>query len=272
VRFASAGFVFASLLGVSACSLFISLDDLRFDASAPIDASSEDANIPPDSPVADAPLIDAGVDAPLAIVQSIGLAVFGPANVTIQTPSPQTKGNLNVVAVSWQSGGKVTGISDTDGNTYLVAVPSTSSIDLGHAIYYAKNINGGLAPNVITVLTQQTTSDAGANDPNVDVLEISGLDTASPFETMNQSNGQSASMTSNNVITTVPRSMLVASGVLDYGFSFADASTSFTVVPLTGARVGDVIGYQIAQTPGTYAATVTLPVASYWMLQLAAFK
>ncbi len=212
-------------------------------------------------------------DAALAVVQAIGLGVFGaPVSVMVQTASPQTKGDLNVVAVSWQGGGLVTSITDSDGNTYQIAVPSTSSVDLGHAIYYAKNIAGGGVPNTITVLTKSTEVDASAADPNVDVMEVAGLDTTAPFETMNQANGNNASMTSNNIVTTTPRSFLVASGVLDYGFSFADASASFTPVPLSGARAGDIIGYEIVQTAGTYNATVALANGSYWMLQLAAFK
>ncbi len=267
-------FTYAILsLPLAAC-LFPSLDGLSGDAGAMNDATT-DTSI--DVFTSDAIITDAVADAaaeigPIVVVQAAGLAVFGaPQTVVVTMPSPETKGNLNAVAVSWQSAGVVKTISDSDGNTYQVAVPSTSSVDLGHAIYFAKNINGGLTPNVITVATLAVAADSAANDPDVAVVEFSGLDTTAPLETINQANGNSASLNSGNVITTTARSVLFASAVLDYGFSF-DGGMSFTPIPLAGTRSGDVVGYEVVQTTGTYAATVTIANPAYWMLQLAVFK
>ena len=272
--------ILVAVVVTSAASACLDFGDLSGSSDAgesddaSIDASTDDAST---SDAAGDGGSDAAEDAPIAIVQSVANAVFGgPTSVSTVTPSPETRGNLNVVAISWQADGyasAILSITDTDGNTYELAVVSKNAAALGHAIYYAKNINGGVKPNTVTITTiLQPGADSGADDPDVAILEISGLDRVAPYETMNQASGSSATATSGNVITVVPRSLLITAGGVDYGNTFADASTAFTLVPLTGESAWDLVGYQVVQSTGTYASSIPLPGSGLWVLQIAAFK
>jgi hypothetical protein len=280
-------FVFFTCAALAAC-LFPSLDTLTGADGGATDANSDqvepnDANV--DAPhdasndVSNDAIGDAAAEAaPITIVQAAGLSYFGDAlAVSVTTASPQTKGNLNVVSLSWQGDGYIsliTSVTDGDGNTYTAAVGPTNSNVVGHAIYYAKNILGGAQENKITVTSLlQAGADGGTDDINIAVVEIAGLDPSSPFETKNESSGNSPMATSKSLVTTTARSFLFAGAGLEYGFSWpADGGTSFTPIPLAwGNR--DVVGYQVLQTTGTYFATAQLAGnGGNWNMQAAVFK
>src|SRR5438876_10147772 len=73
-------------------------------------------------------------------------------SVVVPYVGPQTAGNLNVVVVGWSdSTAHVQSITDTNGNTYTLAVGPTVETGVAtQSIYYAKNIQAATA-NAVTV-------------------------------------------------------------------------------------------------------------------------
>ncbi len=86
--------------------------------------------------------------------------------------NPEAKGDLNVVIIGWADvAATVSGVSDSEGNTYVAALPTLNGNGLSQAIWYAKNILGdGVTPNTITVHFNRS-----ASAPDVRVIEYSGL-------------------------------------------------------------------------------------------------
>ncbi len=106
------------------------------------------------------------------------------ASVAVTYPIAQTLGNLNIVAVGWNdTTSTVSGITDTRGNTYVLAIGPTTGTGLRQSIYYAKNIVAG--SNTVTV-----TFSKAAAFVDVRVLEYSGLDTANPLDQDGRGSGQ----------------------------------------------------------------------------------
>ena len=65
-------------------------------------------------------------------------------SVSVTYPAAQTAGNLNVVVVGWNdTTSTVSGVTDSQGNSYALAIGPTTGTGLRQSIYYAKNIAGG---------------------------------------------------------------------------------------------------------------------------------
>ena len=69
----------------------------------------------------------------------------------------QTAGNLNVVVVGWNNAtSNITSLTDSHGNTYQLAAPTTRSGGaISQAVYYAKNITAGA--NTVSVTFNTST-------------------------------------------------------------------------------------------------------------------
>ena len=75
--------------------------------------------------------------------------------VGVDYASPQTAGNLNILAIGWNDqGASITSVTDSAGNTYQVAVPTFRGGGLSQAIYYAANILSS-GSNTVTVTFDQ---------------------------------------------------------------------------------------------------------------------
>jgi IPT/TIG domain-containing protein len=88
---------------------------------------------------------------PIAFVQAkAATPQTASASVAVTYPVAQTLGNLNLVAVGWNdTTSTVTGITDSRGNSYALAIGPTTGTGLRQSIYYAKNIAAG--SNTVTV-------------------------------------------------------------------------------------------------------------------------
>jgi hypothetical protein len=76
-------------------------------------------------------------------------------------------------------------VTDSAGNTYALATPTTQGNGLGQAIYYAKNVVSAAAgSNTVTV---NFSSQPGA--PEIRILEYGGLSATSPLDAVNMSTG-----------------------------------------------------------------------------------
>src|SRR5260370_592347 len=114
----------------------------------------------------------------------------------------QTAGDLNVIAVGWSdSTATVTGVTDTLGNSYKLAVgPAIQPGVASQSIYYASNIASAAAgANVVTV-----TFSSPATYPDIRILEYLGADPNNPVDVVAAGNGNSATSDSGAITTSNP--------------------------------------------------------------------
>src|SRR6266496_4391487 len=118
-------------------------------------------------------VIDSGSN-PLAVVQSAQNATTSPSTTVAATfPGNTVTGNLIVVCINGGTNA-VSGVTDSDGNTYVAA--DTGDLTYSDCeIWYAANITGGTTPTV-------TVTNAAAQASTVQIYEIVGADQSSPFD------------------------------------------------------------------------------------------
>ena len=222
----------------------------------------------------------------LAFFSSLILAAFLPSVATGQTfvqvnaalpssgsqvgatfPSAQGVGNLNVVIVGWNdTAATVTSVTDTKGNSYVLAVgPTLVSGTLSQSIYYAKNITAAAAgTNTVTVKFNGT-----ANFPDVRILEYSGLDTNNPLDGAAGATGSNVTSDSGALTTTNPHDLLVGANTVVS--STSAAGTGYTKRIITNPD-GDIAQDRIVTATGAYHATAALSRAAAWIMQVVAFR
>src|SRR5215831_10125439 len=92
---------------------------------------------------------------PLFVQQAYSCPQSPQNEVAVDYASPQTAGNLNILAIGWNDqGASITNVTDSAGNTYKVAVPTFRGGGLSQAIYYATNILSS-GNNTVTVMFDQ---------------------------------------------------------------------------------------------------------------------
>jgi chitodextrinase len=190
-----------------------------------------------------------------------------PTSVTVTYTQAQAPGDFNVVVVGWNSAtGQVQAVTDTKGNTYVLAVgPTVSPGFATQSIYYAANIAGAAAgANTVTV-----TFTAAALFPDIRVAEYRGIASTTPVDGAVAAIGSSATSSSGALVTTNASDLLVAANIVQTGTS--GAGTGFTNRSIT-APDGDILEDQIVSATGSYTATAPLSSAGGWIMQLVAFK
>ncbi|MGH9503929.1 MAG: beta strand repeat-containing protein [Terriglobales bacterium] len=199
-------------------------------------------------------------------VQRGGLATPSTtATVVGLIPNAQQAGNLNVVIIGWSDiAATVSTVVDTEGNTYVAALPVVNGNGVSQVIYYAKNIVGDTGtPNQVTV-----TFDQPAMAPDVRILEYSGLDITAPLDAATGNFGSGTLADSGACSTTAPVDVIVAGATVASGVTGAGAG--FTLLDITQPN-GDNSEHQITSSPGSCQATTPLTTGS-WVMQVAAFK
>lgn len=181
--------------------------------------------------------------------------------------SAQNLGDTNIVIVSWPAvAANVTGISDTSGNTYNLAVGPTVGNGFTQYIYYAANIHAFAGGNQITVNLS-----AGEN-LGVQVYEYSGLSTINPFDIgTGTTNPGSVNMNSGSVSTSYSNELIIGSyyasctagQVYTAGAGFLTIGKPF--LPCNGTEA------QIVNSAGNYSATMTYNLGDNWLMQVATF-
>lgn len=182
-------------------------------------------------------------------------------------PNSQNAGDLNVVVISWaDTSSQIQSVTDSNGNTYSLAVPARSSSSVTQAIYYTGNIAGGV--NTITVNFKQS-----AALPSIRILEYSGVDKTSPLD-----------VTASAAGTSSPN----AAGIADSGSAIthfsnelifgADTDSNQTLKPgdpfvtRIFSTAADIAEDHTVNVLDTYGATVTVTPGSNWVMQMATFK
>jgi hypothetical protein len=184
----------------------------------------------------------------------------------------QIAGNTNIIAIGWRSAeGTISSVTDTVGNTYVLAAPLTRGQgNLSQAIYYAKNIAAAPAGNTVKV-----TFSGGRLGLDVRITEYSGLDPNNPVDVTSSSSGSSNSATSGSVTTTAANTLLFDSGIS--WSNYGKATNGFTTRVLSQPKLGGLGGTGIVadrsvSSVGTYAATAPVSGGGTWLMQLVAFK
>lgn len=198
-----------------------------------------------------------------------GSAVTNNPSTTLAVTMPdlQAAGHLNVAIIGWADAtATVSSVTDSEGNTYALALPLVTGTGLRQVIYYAKNIAGdSTTPNQITV-----TFDQAALFPDVRVLEYSGLDTAAPLDaTAVAGNAGSGTLADSGACTTTTPVELIVAGAT-VATRITAAGTGFTILDLTQPN-GDNAQHQITSVAGSCEATAALPSGD-WVMQSVAFK
>jgi hypothetical protein len=179
----------------------------------------------------------------------------------------QTSGDLNIVAVAWgDATSHITSITDTVGNTYLLAVgPTNNGVDT-EALYYAKNI-GAAAPSANTVTVN---FDAVTPSPDIRVAEYSGLDASAPLDKTASATGNGPTSTIGPVTTTVANEVIVASAYFNSAGT-GGAGTGYAQRIFTDPD-GDLVEDKVVTSTGSYSASATQGPSDYWLMSLASFK
>ncbi len=186
------------------------------------------------------------------------------ASVSATFPVAQTAGNLNIVVVGWNdTTSTVTGVSDSNRNSYSLAIGPTSGTGVRQSIYYAKSIAGG--SNMVTV----TFSKAAAY-VDVRLLEYAGLDPVNPFDTSAKAgaSGASSSPNSGSVTTTSASELIFGAGTTSGHFN--GPGTGFTSRIITSPDA-DIAEDKIVISTGSYNATAPASF-SFWVMQVVGFR
>ena len=205
---------------------------------------------------------------PINYIQRGGTAMATPAATVVGLiPSPQVAGDLNVVIIGWNDTvTTVSSVTDTEGNTYVPALPATTGTALTQVIYYAKNIAGdsGATPNQVTVTFNQA-----APSPDVQILEYRGLDISSPVDTAAGGFGTGLLADTGVCTTAAPVDVIVAGATVSSAIS--GAGTGFNLLNITTPN-GDGAEHQITSVAGSCQATAALKGTGDWVIQAVAFK
>ena len=187
------------------------------------------------------------------------------ATLSKAMPNPQTAANLNVVIVGWSDTvATVSSVTDTEGNTYTLALPAVNGTGVSQAIYYAKNIVGDTgSPNQVTVTFNQA-----AQAPDLRILEYSGVDTTSPLDAATGQSGVGTLADTGTCTTTAAVDLIVGAGTTDTHFT--GPGSGFNLLDISSPN-GSGSEHQITSAAGSCEATAPLTNGN-WVMQAAAFK
>jgi fibronectin type 3 domain-containing protein len=187
--------------------------------------------------------------------------------VNVAYVAGQAAGDLNVVVVGWNdSTAVVSGVTDSSGNTYTLAVGPTVQSGFGsQSVYYAPNIlTAAAGTNTVTVTFARP-----ATFPDVRILEYSGADPINPVDATGANSGNSTISISGSVSTTNATDLIFGANLVQTGT--IGPGGGFTQRLLT-APDGDIVEDQMVAVPGSYSASAPLSPPGSWIMQTVAFR
>ena len=178
----------------------------------------------------------------------------------------QVAGDLDAVVVGWnEATGNVTSVTDSAGNAYQAAAPTTRGTNLSQAVYYAKGIAGAAAgANTVTVRFDKAVAFA-----DVRVLEYGGLDRTSPLDVTHAAAGNTSPANSGAATTNFATELLLGAGTTDS--TFTGPGTGYTNRVITSPD-GDIAEDRTVTTTGSYNATAPRSGSGDWVFQMVAFR
>ncbi len=203
----------------------------------------------------------------------------GPAFVQVVAAQPQTNqssvsvaynskaqaaGDTNILAIGWgDTTSNISTVTDSKGNTYVQAAPTTRGSSQSQAIYYAKNI----AAAAINTNTVTVTFSKAAAFVDLRAAEYSGLDTNSPLDQTTSTTGSAGTATTPSATTTFSNELIFGAG--DTSGAFTAVGTSFTKRLITSPD-SDIVEDRIVSAIGSYNASAKQNGA--YVMQMATFK
>jgi len=187
--------------------------------------------------------------------------------ITVPYARAQAAQDLNVVVVGWNdTTARVTSVTDTQGNIYQLAIgPTQISGAASQAIFYAPGIvaaNAGANSVTITFSTP-------AVDPDVRILDFSGIDPITPLDGATGATGISQYSNSGILATQNASDILVAGNYVETGTNAAGRGFTIRVIAPTGA---DICEDRVVTAAGQYNAGARLRRAGWWVMQVVAFR
>jgi hypothetical protein len=187
-------------------------------------------------------------------------------SVKVSYSKAQTAGDLNLVAVGWNdTNATVQSVTDSVGNSYILAAGPLKGTALTQSIYYAKNILAGT--NTVTVTFSQA-----AVLLDVRILEYKGLSTTAPLDVTagaSGTSGSNATVSSGSATTTSENELIFGAGMTNGAFSKAGTLFKGLITP-----DGDIAEDEVVSATGSYSATATLGahVSQNWIMQMVTLK
>ena len=182
------------------------------------------------------------------------------ATISATYNSAQTVGNMNVVAIGWDSSFiTLKTLTDSKGNSYKLAVSYVDSTGITQAIYYAPNIAAATAgANRVTA-----TLSASTGWPDLRILEYSGVNT---LDKTASAKGTSTTANSGSVATTQANELLFGAAYT-YGTTYGPGS-GYTSRIVTGDS--DLAEDEVVFATGLYSAKASMD-GQEWVAQLTTF-
>jgi chitodextrinase len=200
-------------------------------------------------------------------VQSSSTTDYGPvSHIEATFPNPQNAGDLNVVVIAWDdTTSNVQSVTDSSGNTYVLAVgPTRTSGNGSQAIYYAKNIVSSAAgTNIVSV-----SLDSDVAYPDLRIAEYSGLDTVNPLDATAGAAGDGTMADSGPLTTTNAHDLLLASDYVYSGSVYAGSGFTARFFTSFGSLVEDAN----VNATGTYHGVAPQSDSGWWVMQVVAFR
>jgi glucose/arabinose dehydrogenase/PKD repeat protein len=186
------------------------------------------------------------------------------ATVALAYMAAQTAGNTDIIAIGWNDAtSTIASVTDSAGNAYQVAAPTSRGAGVSQAIYYARNIKAAAAgANTVTVVFSTAVPYA-----DVRIVEYSGLDPANPFDKTASAAGTAATASSGTVTTTSATELIFGAGVTTGGFTAAGSGFTTRIITVPDA---DIVADLIVTSTGSYAASAT--GSGSWVMQVATFR
>ncbi len=206
-------------------------------------------------------------DAVISLVsEHTNTATSSTPSVTISPAS--TAGNLLVAVIGTMTDTTaVTSVTDTAGNTWVLATAATGGSETRSEIWYAKN---ALSVTGVTVNLPSSLVTL------INVSQYSNVDKAAPLDVANgQGNGVTTSMATPSINTTVAGDLIIANGSFASGSQPAPTSPGGAWIDMVAPTPNDkrlYLAYQVAGAAGSYSATWTLATAKISSGNIVAFK
>lgn len=182
--------------------------------------------------------------------------------LTCAYPGPQVAGNLNYVAIGWNTAVAISTVTDSNGNVY--SRTNLSGVSTGNqAVYVAPSIVGGT--NTVTVAFVGGGTPAGID---VRILEYSGCAGATPVDTTANNTSTTGTALSSGTATTTQPDLIV--GAFYVANAVASPGSGFTTRIISGG--GNAVEDLNLAAAGTQAATATQNTSGFWIAQLTALK
>src|SRR5256886_2740673 len=203
----------------------------------------------------------------ITLVQQAELFVSsGARSISQSFSSVSTTGDLIVATVKW--GGQnlsIASITDDKGDVYQSAAGPTnwSGTTKCAQTFYANNIAGGGVPITITVKLD------GASTGNLHLyqFEYSGVDVASPLDTVGAATGTGTNISAGPLTTRYANDLI-------HAVTFTDTGTT---MPGAGFQAlatysGNLVENETAGAAGTHGVTATNSGGANWFMHAIAFK